>query len=268
MCLVDIDIKKTEEIVHGRKPGYFGFTPTIGIHPPTDNFTTHFTAASSEYQRITRRRLDAHEHTDWLGTEGPEDVLGELRNQAQAIGKSDGGDGLMESLDPIVRVLFNYSEALAGGISLLFSLVRIFFTAIDVLLSAAKNVAGSYSTLTNLFKRIHLILQSLDVYTGNSLTTELTELLGKIMAQLLSILALQTRVMTEGRIKKFARKLKGRTDVEDALSRFTMFMKEESSLVTARTLDLTRRVDINIKKAEEIVPGRKRLSLPGSHCLP
>jgi hypothetical protein len=95
------------------------------------------------------------------------------------------------------------------------------FIAIDILLSvylsqgslscisvifnsqAAKNVAGSFSKLVDLFKRIHLILQNLNAYTRISLTNKLTELLGEIMAQLLSILALSTRVMTEGRLSEF-----------------------------------------------------------------
>jgi hypothetical protein len=68
---------------------------------------------------------------------------------------------------------------------------------------AAKNVAGSYSTLTNLFERIHLVLQRLNVYTGIPLTNESMEFLGKIMAQLLSILALSTKVMSEGRLSEY-----------------------------------------------------------------
>jgi hypothetical protein len=94
--------------------------------------------------------------------------------------------------------------------------------------------------------------------------------------------------LAEYGIEKFARRLEGRTDIEDALSRLKKLMNEESRLVAARTLDVMRRADINIQKAEEctqhflspfvhspifsrcflVVHGRKRLSLPVSHSLP
>jgi hypothetical protein len=56
--------------------------------------------------------------------------------------------------------------------------------------------------LVSLFERIHIFLQRLNSYTGIPLTTAMTELLGKIMAQVLSILALSTKAMKERRISK------------------------------------------------------------------
>jgi len=91
------------------------------------------------------------------------------------------------------------------------------------------------------------------------LTSESRELLGKIMAQLLSILALSTKAMTDGRIselfrslcfsltdygsEKFLKKLAGRKDVEDALSRLDMLTKEESLMVMARNLEVAHQID-------------------------
>jgi len=56
--------------------------------------------------------------------------------------------------------------------------------------------------LVSLFERIHFFLQRLNSYTGIPLTTAMTELLGKIMAQVLSILALSTKAVKEKRISK------------------------------------------------------------------
>jgi len=56
--------------------------------------------------------------------------------------------------------------------------------------------------LVNLFERIQLFLQRLKIYITIPLTTEMMELLGKIMAQVLSILALATREMKEWRISE------------------------------------------------------------------
>ena len=68
---------------------------------------------------------------------------------------------------------------------------------------AVKDVAASHDTLIHLFEHINFFLQRLKSYTGIPLTNESTELLGKIMAQLLSILALSTKAMTDRRISEF-----------------------------------------------------------------
>ena len=67
---------------------------------------------------------------------------------------------------------------------------------------AVRDVAESHDTLVHLFERIHFFVQRLKTYTGIPLTNELTELLGKVMAQILSILALSTKAMTGRRISE------------------------------------------------------------------
>ncbi len=60
---------------------------------------------------------------------------------------------------------------------------------------AVKDVAAGHEALIHIFWRIHLFLQRLNRYTGMPLTGDMTELLGKIMSQVLSILALSTKEM-------------------------------------------------------------------------
>jgi hypothetical protein len=69
---------------------------------------------------------------------------------------------------------------------------------------AVRGVVSSYKALLNVFERIHFFLQRLNSYTRIPLTNDFTELLGKIMAQILFILALSTKAMTEGRIKQIS----------------------------------------------------------------
>jgi hypothetical protein len=63
-----------------------------------------------------------------------------------------------------------------------------------------KDVIASYDALVKLLERIHFFLQRLHHYTSVPLTPEMTELLAKIMAQILSILALSAKKMKERRI--------------------------------------------------------------------
>ena len=129
---------------------------------------------------------------------------------------------------------------------------------------AVKDVAATHEALIHLFERIHLFLQRLNRYTGMPLTGDMTELLGKIMSQVLSILALSTKTMTDRRIseldyslfrssvanydtEKVLNKLAGRTDVEDAVLQLDHLTKEESLMVVVRNLEVTHRVDGNVE---------------------
>jgi hypothetical protein len=63
-----------------------------------------------------------------------------------------------------------------------------------------KDVIASYKALVNLFERTQFFLQRLNRYITTSLTPEMTELLAKVLAQVLSVLALSTKEMKERRI--------------------------------------------------------------------
>ena len=65
-----------------------------------------------------------------------------------------------------------------------------------------KDAIASYEVLVRLFERIHFFLQRLNQYTTVPLTPGMTSLLGKIMAQVLSVLALSTKAMKERRISE------------------------------------------------------------------
>jgi hypothetical protein len=61
---------------------------------------------------------------------------------------------------------------------------------------------ASHDKILRVFERIHFFLQRLNIYNGIPLTNELVELLGKIMGQLLCILALSTKAMAERRVSE------------------------------------------------------------------
>jgi len=120
-----------------------------------------------------------------------------------------------------------------------------------------RDVVANYKILIHLFERIHFFFQRLDSYTGIPLTKDFTKLLGKIMAQILSILALSTKAMTERRTsesvhglwsfladcnsERFLKKLMGRSDVEDAVLRLDSLTKEESLMGVAQNLEVTQK---------------------------
>jgi len=134
-----------------------------------------------------------------------------------------------------------------------------------------RDVAASHEALIHHFERIHLFLQRLNRYTGMPLTSDLTDLLGKIMAQVLSILALSTKAMMDRRIsgleyslgpssttdtdygaEKILKKMVGRTDVEDAVLQLDNLTKEEALMVVVRNLEVAHRVDWNVEATKEL----------------
>jgi len=63
-----------------------------------------------------------------------------------------------------------------------------------------RDVIVCYDKLVSLFERVHHFLERLNCYDNVKLSTAMTELLGKIMAQVLFILALSTKEMRARRI--------------------------------------------------------------------
>ena len=124
----------------------------------------------------------------------------------------------------------------------------------------------SYEALVNQFERIHLFLRRLDHCT---FTPEGTELLAKIMAQILSILALLTKITKEKRIswsfhsirytlladdgiEKLTKKVLGKAEAEDALQRLDLLTNEENlTMMMARNLEDTHHFDDDVTIFEE-----------------
>lgn len=123
----------------------------------------------------------------------------------------------------------------------------------------ANDVSASHGVLVDLFEQIQAFLTRLNIYSGIPLTTEMTTMLGKIMAEVLSILALSTKEMQEGRIsevyftqdnssvsdhraEKFVKRLGGKTNIEDAMQRLDKLTQEETRTTAAKTLEVTHSI--------------------------
>ncbi|KAI9442926.1 hypothetical protein H4582DRAFT_1846799, partial [Lactarius indigo] len=71
----------------------------------------------------------------------------------------------------------------------------------------------------------------------------MTDIIVKIMTEVLNIFAIATKEMKQGRAKKFLKKLVGRKDIEEALKRLDGLTQEEARMAAAQILDLTHVVD-------------------------
>ena len=68
---------------------------------------------------------------------------------------------------------------------------------------AAKDVRASQDTLIDVFERVEMYLRRLEIYTEVPATTEMMDILVRIMVEVLSILGLAMKEIKQGRISKY-----------------------------------------------------------------
>jgi hypothetical protein len=73
----------------------------------------------------------------------------------------------------------------------------------DVEFQAAKDVRASQDTLFDIFERMEHFFHRLEVYTEVAPTTEMMDIIMKIMVEMLTILAIATKEIKQGRMSEF-----------------------------------------------------------------
>ena len=87
--------------------------------------------------------------------------------------------------------------------ALLLPLCVCFQSLICLIWQAVEEVGASYDTLLDLFESIEGFLNRLDIYTKLPPTTIMAEIIVKIIVELLSILAVATKQIKQGRPSGF-----------------------------------------------------------------
>ncbi|KAI9441977.1 hypothetical protein BJY52DRAFT_1216965 [Lactarius psammicola] len=189
------------------------------------NFRATFYAALKTYKDKTKKDLLAHPLMAQLQTcNSPTDILAILRTQVQQFEQSTHDDDkLTRWLNPTINVLYAFSAVLGEGVGLVFSPAKVIFTGTGVLLLAAKDVIASQDALINVFE-------------GDS------DVITKIMVEVLGILGVVTKEMKQGRAKKYLKKLVGRRDIEDALSRLDKLTQQEVQMAIVEVLKVAHHV--------------------------
>ncbi|KAI0293184.1 hypothetical protein B0F90DRAFT_1764101, partial [Multifurca ochricompacta] len=107
-------------------------------------------------------------------------------------------------LYPTVNVLYALSATLSEGVGLVFSPAKVVFAGIGILLLAAKDVGASQDALIEIFERIENFFKRVEAYSQVPPTAAMTEVIVKIVVEVLSILALATKEVKQGRTSVFA----------------------------------------------------------------
>ena len=123
--------------------------------------------------------------------------------------------------------------------------------------------------LLDIFVRIEGFFKRLESYTEVRPTAAMTDVIVKIMIEVLSILAIATKEIKQGRSSelidvnkllfshlssgKFLKKLLGKNNIEDALKKLDTLTMEEARLAIAETLKVTNRVEGKVDKVDDTV---------------
>ncbi|KAH8987448.1 hypothetical protein EDB92DRAFT_1127741 [Lactarius akahatsu] len=102
---------------------------------------------------------------------------------------------------------------------------------------------SSYDSLVDLFECLGNFLKRLQIYTSIPLTPLMTDIIVKIM----------------GRLKKFAKKLLGESEIEAVLQKLDRLTQEEARVMAAQTLEVVHCLVNNVK----VVMDDGRASLVG-----
>ena len=132
---------------------------------------------------------------------------------------------------------------------------------------AASGVSSSYDALLDLFDCLGNFLKRQEIYINIPPTSEMTDIVVKIMAELLSVLGLATKQIKQGRfseyantstfpmaqyvIEKFAKKLLGESEVEAVLDRLDRLTQDEARMTVAQTLGVVHGLVSNIRVVME-----------------
>ena len=125
-----------------------------------------------------------------------------------------------------------------------------------LVIQAAIAVGASYDALVELFECVANFLGRLRIYSEIPSTPAMSDMLIKIMVEVLSVLALATKQIKQGRFstplvghillslitnlcaEKFAKKLLGESDIDAVLQRLNRLTDDEARMTVAQTLQV------------------------------
>jgi hypothetical protein len=132
-----------------------------------------------------------------------------------------------------------------------------------------KDVYASQDLLVDIFERIEYFFGRLEIYSGVTPTPPMTDVMVKIIVEVLDILATATKEMKQSRAsefilqstsleahmssEKFLKKVAGVTKLEDGMKRLDRLTNEEARMANAVVLKVTHNVDEKVRGVGDVV---------------
>lgn len=159
--------------------------------------------AVDKYTEQTGINLNENPFADKIkGCDSPSAVLLLLQENLKAFKDyRDNNRKFIECISPVVQFVHAFSGILGEAVGLLpFQPAKLIFVGIDALFTAADGVSTSYDALLELFEYLGNFLNRLHIYSETPLNPLMTDIVAKIMAELIAILAVAKRQIGRGRL--------------------------------------------------------------------
>ncbi|KAF8463549.1 hypothetical protein DFH94DRAFT_699530 [Russula ochroleuca] len=168
-----------------------------------------FNNALKPYKKKTGNDLASDPLLHRLETcNSPGSLLALLKDQIPGFDQSGNSDErLTKWVNQVVNVLYNFAATIGGAVSFAYPPAGVIFTGIASLLSAVLAVSSSQGALVDLFERIENFFIRLGTYIELPPTAEMTDIIVKVMVDVLLILALVTKEMKQGKMKRFLKRM-------------------------------------------------------------
>ena len=150
--------------------------------------------------------------------------------------------------------------------------LRLFASELDIeTRKAIKDVHAAQEVLIDIFERKENFFKRLETYTEVRPREAMTDIIVKIMVEVLNVFAIATKEIKQERTselliiyvprigstdcwpEKYLKKLLGKTDIEDALKRLDKLTQEEVWMATAQLLTFTHGVDDKVTRLDDEV---------------
>ncbi|KAH9173160.1 hypothetical protein EDB89DRAFT_2095303, partial [Lactarius sanguifluus] len=225
--------------------------------PPAFNFNVLFEKALKAYRRKTRQDLIDHPLASQLQScDSPAAILTILQDQVHQFEQSRSSDErLRRWINPTINVLYAFSATLGEGIGLVFSPAKVIFAGAGALLLAAKDVEASQDILIDVFERVENFFRRLEIYTHVPPTPAMTDMMVKIMVEVLDILGTATKEMKQSRFKKYLKRAVGITKLDDGLKKLDKMTNDEARMANAELLRIAHNIDERVEGVDKKVQG-------------
>ncbi|KAI0309354.1 hypothetical protein OF83DRAFT_1179729, partial [Amylostereum chailletii] len=112
---------------------------------------------------------------------------------------------------------------------------------------ATKGISDSYDSLMDLFDVLKVFLGRWKIREKAQLSTESRDIVVKILVELLSVLALATKLMKKKRLGQYVSILTGNQDVKNAVSKLDKLTAEDLGMMTTETFVNTYEIFQGVK---------------------
>ncbi|KAJ5360198.1 Tetratricopeptide-like helical [Penicillium concentricum] len=224
-----------------------------------------WTEAIKQYETIAKQKLDpvvlrVTTVNDLL------EVIDEENKQFNAF--RDRGHRLRDVLKHAMAPIELVGTVVAGGVSAAYPPSTYVFGAVTLLLEAAKGVSDKYDAIIETMSTLKDLTIRLKVYSGQTISENLSNKLTEILTSLLEVLAFARKEVKHGRMLSYGKSLLSGSDGgKEAMARFSRLVEAESALVGAETLTEVKggfaRVNSDMKKiARQLEETRLQSEMP------